>query len=259
MQVLSSNKRIDRKIELLLAIQTRQSITLDELERLVGVSNSTLRRDLREMIDTGYIRMTAGRIERVATTGEEVPFALRKLLNREEKQRIALAALDLIHNGESVFISGGTTTYELARLLPARRRLTVITNSLRVANAVVDSNGIDLVILGGKVRPEEQTMHGHLTEWAAQELRADKFFYGIPAVHAVHGLTHGQTIEVSTDRFMANAATQVIVLVDHTKFGKVAPALVLAIKALDVIITGREVSPEIVESISAQNVRILLV
>jgi DeoR/GlpR family transcriptional regulator of sugar metabolism len=259
METVTSNKRLDRKTELLRVLQAQESIALGDLGRILQISDSTLRRDLQEIIDTGYVRLSAGRVERVAVSGEEIPFTLREMLNKEEKKLIALSALELIQNGETIFISGGTTTYELACLLPGRRRLTVITNSLRVANKVVDCSGIELVILGGKIRPNEQTMHGHLTESAVQELRADKFFYGIPAIHPIHGLTHGQTIEVSTDRLMASAATQVIVLVDHTKVGKVAPALVLPISKLDTVITGREVSPEFIESLTLQNVKVLLV
>jgi DeoR/GlpR family transcriptional regulator of sugar metabolism len=254
----ANTKHADRKVTLLRELQAHEPVALSELAQRVGVSESTLRRDLREIIDTGYARMSAGRVELVTATGEEVPFPLRERVNDAEKKRIAQTALNLIQNGETVFISGGTTTLELARLLPGRRRLTAITNSLRVVNVLVDRPGIELVVLGGKVRPDEQTMHGHLTELAAQELRADKFFYGIPAIHPLHGLTHGQTNEISTDRAMAAAVTHIIVLADHTKFGRVAPALVMPLSKVNTVITGCEIAHEFLESLRSQNVKVLL-
>lgn len=254
----SPDKQIARKLQILHLLQDQGFMGLDDLAQVMGVSHSTLRRDLQDFIRSGYIRMNTGRVELAAVADEEIPFEFREFINRDEKKRIAHRALELIQNGETIFISGGTTTIELARLLPGQRRLTVITNSLRIANTVVDQAGIELVVLGGKIRPEEQTMHGHLTEWGVQQVRADKLFYGIPAVHSQHGLTHGQMIEVGTDRLIADIVTQVIVLVDHSKFGKIAPALVMPISKVNTIITGREISPEQLESLSAQAVNVIL-
>jgi DeoR/GlpR family transcriptional regulator of sugar metabolism len=253
-----SDKRSDRMIEIIRHLQADEQIALDALADRLEVSESTLRRDLREIEKSGYVTITAGKVSLSSRPGDEMPFPLRELNNQDEKHRIARAALGLIQNGETIFISGGTTTLELARMIPGQRRVTVITNSLRVANILVDQWGIDLVILGGKVRPDEQTLHGHLTEWGAQQMRADKFFYGIQAVSPVHGLTHGQLVEVSTDRALADAATQVIVLVDHTKFGKVAPALVLPLNKVNILITGKELSREYLDGLQSQNVQVLL-
>jgi DeoR family transcriptional regulator, aga operon transcriptional repressor len=253
-----AEKRNDRMIEIIRLLQTDEQIPLDTLACNLDISGSTLRRDLREFEKMGYVTITSGKVSLASRPGDEMPFSLRELNNQDEKHRIAQAALGLIQNGETVFISGGTTTLELARMLPGQRRVTVITNSLRVVNLLVDQWGIDLVILGGKVRPDEQTLHGHLTEYGAQQLRADKFFYGIQAISPLHGLTHGQIVEVSTDRALADAATQVIVLVDHTKFGKVAPALVLPLNKVNIVITGKELAPEYLEGLQLQNVRMIL-
>jgi DeoR/GlpR family transcriptional regulator of sugar metabolism len=180
------------------------------------------------------------------------------MLNIEVKQKIARASLDLIQNGETIFIAGGTTTLELARLLPRQRRLTVITNALRVANLLVDVPGIDLIVLGGALRPGEQTMHGHLTEWGVHQFRADKLFYGVEAINIQHGVTHSQIVEVGTDRALANAATEVIVLADQTKFGKVAPAFVLSLEKIHVLVTDQGLPDEMVQSLKSKNVQVIL-
>jgi len=252
-----SNKRADRKAGLIRLLQEKEPISIQDLAQVSGLSQSTLRRELHQLVEERLIKVNVGQVA-LATPSEEMPFAFRKMLNVDVKQKIAQASLDLIQNGETIFIAGGTTTLELARLLPRQRRLTVITNALRVANLLVDVPGIELLVLGGAMRPGEQTMHGHLTEWGVHQFRADKLFYGVEAISIQHGVTHSQIVEVGTDRALANAATQVIVLADHTKFGKVAPAFVLALEKVHVLVSDRNLSEEVLQSLKSKNVRVIL-
>jgi DeoR/GlpR family transcriptional regulator of sugar metabolism len=251
-------KRNKRKSTLLNVLQRGESIPINDLALQLDVSNSTLRRELHDLANENIITISVGKVSLATPSNEERPFALRTLLNSEEKVCIGRMALDLVHNGDTIFIAGGTTTFEFARLLPGQRRVTVITNALRVVDLLVDQPGIDLVALGGAVRPGEQTLHGHLTDWGVAQFRADKLFYGIEAISLQHGLTHSQIVEVSTDRAFANAATQTIILADHTKFGKVAPALVMPLDKVHVIVTDRGLAPDIVESLTAKGIQVIL-
>lgn len=252
-----SDKRTDRKTALIRLLQENQPITIQALAQASGLSQSTLRRELHQLVEAGLVRVNVGQVA-LATSSEEMPFAFRKMLNIEAKQKIAQAALNLIQNGETIFIAGGTTTLELARLLPRQRRLTVITNTLRVANLLVDIPGIDLVVLGGAVRSGEQTLHGHLTEWGVHQFRADKLFYGVEAISLQHGVTHSQIVEVGTDRALANSATQVIVLADHTKFGRVAPAFVVALEKIHILVSDRNLPDEVLQSLQAKGVQVIV-
>jgi DeoR/GlpR family transcriptional regulator of sugar metabolism len=234
------------------------NLPIDELALRLRVSSSTLRRELRDLAAEGLVRVSIGNVSLASPSNEERPFALRVLINRAEKARIGRAALDLIQNGDTIFVSGGTTTLELARLLPGQRRVTTITNSLRVVDLLVDQPGIDLVTLGGAVRPGEQTMHGHLTEIGVTQFRADKLFYGIEAISLQHGLTHSQITEVSTDRALIAAATQTIVLADHTKFGRVAPALVVPLEKVYAIVTNRDLPTDIAQGLRAKGLHVIL-
>jgi DeoR/GlpR family transcriptional regulator of sugar metabolism len=254
----SSRKRIERKTTLLQVLQKDDSIPIDRLAQQLEVSSSTLRRELRDFVNKNLVTVTVGKVSLVTPSSEERPFALRTLLNSDEKVRIGRQALELVHNGETIFIAGGTTTLEFARLLPSQRRVTVITNALRVVDLLVDQPGIDLIVLGGAVRPGEQTMHGLLTDLGVTQFRADKLFYGVEAISLQHGLTHSQTVEVSTDRAYANAATQTIILADHTKFGKVAPALVMPLDKVHVIVTDRGLAPSITESLCDKGIQVIL-
>jgi len=108
------------------------------------------------------------------------------------------------------------------------------------------------------VRSGEQTMHGHLTEMGVHQFRADKLFYGTEAISLQHGITHSQIVEVSTDRALANAATQVVALADHTKFGKVAPALVIPLEKVHTVVTDKDLPADTLEGLRAKNIQVIL-
>jgi DeoR/GlpR family transcriptional regulator of sugar metabolism len=254
-----SQKQIEKRSDLFNLIQAKEPILIDELAVLTDVSSSTLRRILRKLMDDGLVHINSGQVTISKTAKEELPFAYRITQNHEEKMSIAQAALELIKNGETIAITGGTTTLELARLLPGKRRVTVITNALPVANVLVEDRNIKTILLGGEIRPGELSMHGHLVMSGIEQLRADKLFYGIEAISPEFGLTHSQLVEVNTDRALIKAFGQTIILADHFKFGKVAPAIVVPIDKVDTIITGKELDKNHIEKIKKHDVRLILV
>ena len=247
-----------RQKKIIWTLRSSQAISLGDLACCLEISESTLRRELSPLIDAGLVHRQAGKAMLACSNATETPFVVRSMLNEDEKKRIAKAALELVRDGETIFVAGGTTALEFARLLPGKRQLTIVTNALPVANVLVSKRGIKLVLLGGEVRPDEQTMHGHLTVYGSQELRAAKLFYGVEAISLERGITHSQLVEVSTDRALISACTETILLADHTKFGKVAPALVVPVSQVHRIVTGRELALEFVAGLQAQGVQVIL-
>ena len=248
----------ERQRQIVRALRPDQAIPLGDLARTIGISESTLRRELAALVEDGLVERQSGKLLPGYSAAAEIPLLVRTTINADEKQRIAKAALELVGNGETIFVAGGTTTLEFARLLPGQRQLTVVTNALPVANVLVSQRGIKLVVLGGEVRNGEQTMHGHLTVFGCQELRADKLFYGVEGISLEHGVTHSQLIEVSTDRALIGACRETILLADHTKFDKVASALVAPLSQVSRIVSGRELPTEFIEGLQAQGVQVIL-
>ena len=248
----------ERQKKIVRALSPDQAISLGELAQAIEISESTLRRELSALVEDGLVERQSGKLLPGYSDASEIPFVIRTTINSDEKKRIARAALELVRNGETIFVPGGTTTLEFARLLPGQRQLTVVTNALPVANLLVSQRGIKLVVLGGEVRRGEQTMHGHLTISGTQELRADKLFYGVEGISLEHGITHSQLIEVSTDRALISASVETILLADHTKFGKVASALVAPLSQVQRIVTGCELDADFVAGLQAQGVQVIL-
>lgn len=225
-----------------------------DLAGALGVGAATVRRDLQRLADLGRIVRTYG--------GAVVPGPLRVATpadgNLEWKRQIAAAAAALLADRQSLVISSGTTTLEFARHIVDRQGLTVVTNALDIVQVLLDRDGIDLVVLGGAVRPKMHSLLGHLTEMAARELRADTLVMGIEAVSLEHGLMNDHLQEVLTDRSLRQMVGEVVVLADATKFNRIAPAHVFGLDAVHAIVTDSRVDPETIAGLRERGVVVLV-
>lgn len=239
-------------------INERQRASVAEIGTAFGVSAATARRMLGLLAERGEIRRVRGGALAVRRAGPEPPAPLRATSQAAEKARIAAVAASLIDDGETVFLSSGTTALAVARNLSQRRRLTVVTNSMPVVDLLREAEGIELVVLGGLLRRSEQSLIGHMTERALEEVRAAKIVLGIRGVHPRHGLTNDFLPETQTDRAVLRLGGEVIVVADHTKCGAVSTSFVGPAAAMDVLVTDDGVAPEFVAAIEAAGVRVVL-
>ncbi len=240
-------------------VRERGSVTVPELSDTFGVSEITIRRDLKELAERGLIRRAHGGAVYPAGTLPEPPVIQRMQKNRAYKLRIAEAAADLIEDGDSVFIGSGSTTTYIARKLVNRQNLTVVTNAISVATELATADGVTVVVLGGLLRPSELSMVGHITEQALKEVRLEKVFLGMRAISLEAGLTNDYLPEVMTDRAILQMAPKLIVVADYSKFGKIASAFVASIDQITTLVTNKEVDPEILEQIRASGVEVIAV
>jgi DeoR/GlpR family transcriptional regulator of sugar metabolism len=250
---MADRSRDDRLVD---AVRVRGTATVDELSREMGVGPSTIRRDLRRLSgDRRLVRTYGG-----ATLADRPSYATtaRETRARSEKQRVAVAAAGLVQDGQTIVVTSGTTAVEFAHQLVDRTDLTVITNSLDVAHVLLDREGIQLVVLGGVVRPRMHSLLGHLTEQACREMRADTLFMGIGAISLERGLMNDYVPEVLTDRALRSMATSVVVLADSGKFDLVAPAMVFGLDDVDVIVTDSSVRPQVVEDLRARDIQVIV-
>jgi DeoR/GlpR family transcriptional regulator of sugar metabolism len=168
----------------------------------------------------------------------EPPLRHRATLQAEEKHRIGEAAAAHVHDGETIIVTSGTTTAAMVLHLGDRARLTVITNAINIALALAPFPDITVIVLGGVLRHSELTVMGALAEDAMENLRADKLFMGSSAIHVDYGLSAENFAEARSDQVLMRAAREIIVLADHTKFGRVATVRVSPLPHIRRIITG---------------------
>lgn len=245
--------RSDRRRRLLHRLHEDGRASVTVLARDLGVTESTIRRDLARLADEGALVRTYGG---AALAG--VGTAPRSGEGMAIKRAIGAAAAMLVEDGQTIAISSGSTTLEFARRL-VDRRLTVITNALDVASVLLDRDGIELIVLGGVVRPEMHSMLGHLSELALRELRADTLFMGIGALDPERGLMNDSVPEIMTDRALRQSARSCVVLADSTKFTQVAPAFVFGFEQVDTVVTDAGVDPADLAELRAAGVQVVVV
>ncbi len=249
----------ERQQRLLRFIERQQRITVNQIVAQFDVSLATARRDLETLADQGKVQRVHGGAIAVHQAPPEPPVLQRASEQSSEKVRIGQAAADLIHDGETVFLSSGTTVLEVARQLQGKRSVTVITNSLLVVNELANVHDITVISLGGILCHTEMSLIGHITELALSELRADKVILGIRAIDPVNGLTSGYVPETMTDRAILKIGREVIVVADHTKCGASATALVAPITSVHTFITDTGTPEDFIAAVQAQGVNVMVV
>jgi DeoR/GlpR family transcriptional regulator of sugar metabolism len=238
-------------------VEEQGRVTVPELSAHLDVSEATIRRDLEELNGNGWVRRTHGGAVRAERASKEPPMMQRISEQLNEKQRIGLAAAGLIKDGQTVFLGSGTTVLEVAKALSDEIQLTVITNSLPVVNQLASYPNVELIVIGGMLRPSELSMVGHIAEQAVKEFRADKVFLGMHAIDAHHGFTNDFLPETMTDRAILGIAPQAVIVADHTKFGRVSSVLVAPITAANVLVTDQNAPSVCVEELIEIGVEVI--
>lgn len=241
-------------------IHANGKVEVDELASEFGVSSMTIRRDLQAMYQKGLIERThGGAIVAKGRNLLQAPILLRLYELVEEKQAIAQAVAQMIKHGEKIYIAAGTTTYWVAKAIANRDDLTVVTNSLPVANLLTSTQDMEVIVVGGFLRRNEYSMVGHFAENMVRDLRLDKVIMGIGGIHPEHGLTNAYPQEMMMDRSYMNISENIIVVADHTKIGKVSTSRTADLTAAKTIVTSKLASLDTVRLIRQQGVEVILV
>ena len=237
-------------------VLSKKSVRVNELSDIFNVSLATIRRDLSQIEEQGLIQRVHGGAILIEDV-DEPPILNRKNKQSEAKRRIGSAAADLVNDHETIIITSGTTTEAMVPFLTGKNGLTVITNTINIASQLARYPHISVVVLGGWLRHSEFSMHGHLTDQALQDLHADKLFHGIFGLDLEFGLTGTDMQEVQTDRKILNAAQQLIILADHTKFGVIGQIRLSSLENVDLIITDNQTPEHYISSLIQKGVRVI--
>jgi DeoR family transcriptional regulator of aga operon len=255
--VINSYSNLERQNQIAQFLIRNQRISIAEICGKFSVSEATARRDLEILASRGKIQRVHGGAIALAQTPPELPILERQNEMSQEKLRIGQAAAVLVQEGETVFLGSGTTVLESARCLRGKNRLTVITNSLPVVNALAGAEGLTVICLGGMLRESEFSFIGHITELALAEVRADKVIMGTRAISLEHGLTHEYLPETMTDRAILKAGKEIIVVADHTKFGRAATVLLAPLESIHTIVTDDQTPKDFIDEVEARGIKVV--
>jgi len=250
---------LERKDQILDLITRKGRIAVDELIEKFKVSGATIRRDLEFLEHQGLITRAHGGAMSKSRVSLEPDFLEEKGKFLEEKKRIGQEAAKLIEEGEVIFLEASTTVLELARNLKDKRNLTVVTNSLDIACELEESRGIDLILIGGNLKRRTHALIGPLTETTLSQMRLDKAFVGISALDISYGITMATMEEAKTRKDIVKTSNKLIVLCDHSKFGKQNFAYVGPLELIDILITDKGIPDEMRKEIERRGVEVRMV
>ncbi|MEU2629923.1 MULTISPECIES: DeoR/GlpR family DNA-binding transcription regulator [Kitasatospora] len=209
----------ERRQLILEMVRANGAVSLRELARVVQTSEVTVRRDVRALEAEGLLDRRHGGAVLPGGFSREPGYPQKTHLAAAEKSAIADLAAGLVEEGDAVVVGAGTTTQELARRLARVPGLTVVTNSLLVAQALAHANRVEVVMTGGTLRGSNYALVGSGAEQSLAGLRVSKAFVSGSGLTAERGLSTTNMLSASVDRALVQAATEVIVLADHTKLG----------------------------------------
>src|SRR5271157_3352830 len=222
-------------------VETRRR-RLHELVRTLRVSESTVRRDLEALDLAGSVKRTHGGAVYSGEVRSMPAFEDRTETAAAEKRAIGRATAALVEDGDTVLLDGGTTTLEVARALLGRR-LQVVTNSLPIAQLLASSQQTDLILIGGYVYPRTGVALGPLAITTMESIRVRTAILGAGGVVA-EGIYNSNSLLVETERQMMSCGQQVMIVADHTKFGRLALARLCGLDEVDQVVVDSGLSEE---------------
>jgi DeoR family fructose operon transcriptional repressor len=235
-------------------------VSVTEIAERFGVTTETARRDLAALERTGLLRRVhGGAVATTALSMIEPGVAERDSTRAAQKASIAKAAVALLPQaGGAVLLDAGTTTARLASLMPVDRELFVVTNSVGIAARLAGQAGVELRLLGGRVRGVTQACVGEETVRALEDMRLDVAFLGTNAVSARHGMTTPDHEEAAVKRAMVRCARHVVVLADSSKLGQEQLVRFAATEQVHTLVTDGEADPAQLEQLRERGVEVVV-
>ena len=253
----------DHLATILNLINEKGSASVSYLSKYLKVSESTVRRYLNELSNMGLIiRVHGGAMAlKENKVSYEPMFEVKASLMLSEKKKIAEKAVEMIDEGDTIILDSGTTTYQIAKEInrKIKRRITVISVDVKVTEELGSNPNIETIIIGGKVRPGYFSIFGEYAVFMLKEFQAEKVFLSADAVHPDKGITNSSVEEVFIKKQLIDCGKKVILVADHTKFGKIALAKVCDIDAIDMIITGKDLDEFFIEMLNNKGKELILV
>ncbi len=228
-----------RQASILDLVRRHGGVRVSDLVREFNVSDMTIRRDLESLAQRGLLAKVHGGATTLAPGSTDEPgFAAKSMRQQAEKQAIARRAAELVSPGTAIALSAGTTTWSLAHELLEVPGITVVTNSVPVAEVFYHNGRSDqTVVLTGGIRTPSDALVGPFAVTAIRSLNLDQLFLGVHGINERSGFTTPNLMEAETDRALVAAARRLVVLADHTKWEIVGISTIARLTDADILVS----------------------
>ncbi len=249
----------ERRFRISELLSQQRTVSASELRDTLGVTAATVRRDLADLERKGLlVRSHGGAVSKSPTTNFQPSYDTLGRSNREEKQAIAAEAAKLILDGDTIFLEGSTTVYEVALSLQHRNRLTVVTNSPLILCQLQRYSAVTVMCIGGELQRDVFYLSGTWAQRSLSEIRVDKAFIGVSGIDPSYGMSTASQAEATIKKAIIRSARMRIALVDHSKFGKQGFAYVGPVSELSMLITDPGTSETDLQTLKDSGVQVVV-
>lgn len=249
----------ERRQEILKQANQTGRVSVTDLSRQLGVSEVTIRADLQALADRKLLVRTHGGAIPAGGGMYELALAMRRQRQVQEKSRIGEAAAALVSDGDAIFLDSSSTALTIVPHIRQRRQLTIVTNSLVVAQEIRDVVGITVVMPGGTLHPDTASLVGTDGLGVLQKYNIQKGFFGAHGINIPEGLTDVSADEAEFKRAIVTMCRQTIGVLDATKWGRVGVASFAAPKAMNTLITDIDAPAALQKQLQSLGIEIMLV
>jgi len=248
---------IERRTKTLDLLNSKGQVSVADLSKFFKVSEVTIRNDLAHLEKKGLLIKTRGGGIKTQRVGIDQHLNEKAKICSKEKQAIGRKAATLINDGDTVIIDSGTTTLEIAKNLRGIKNLTVITNALNIASQLINED-IRVILLGGILRNESLSLIGSIPENSIKNFYCDKLFVGVDGIDSKSGIFTPNPEEAQLNRLMIEAAKEVIVVADSSKFKRKSFAFIAPITMVSTIVTDSNIPDDELKNLKNYGVRTII-
>ena len=250
----------NRRERIVALLREQGSVQIPTLAERFHVSTQTLRKDLNFLDDKGVCTRSSGGaiLKRGALSPTEQAIEVKRALYADEKMRIGKSAAALIESDDSVLLDSGTTTLQVARHIDPEASLVVVTNDVGIMNELVTRERVQLVLLGGTLRRKNLSFYGTQTERTLQDMHVDKLFLAADGFDIEKGITTHFEPEALLNRMMCQAASEIIVVADSSKFGRICLHKILEPMGIAKLVTDAGIPDSAREALTRIGVEVIV-
>jgi DeoR family transcriptional regulator of aga operon len=249
----------ERRQHIVALTQENGRVVIADLSQDLGISRLTIRKDLDYLQEIGILHRThGGAVLRKSGALFDPPLKEKEGRQSKEKQRISIAAAELVQEGQCVLLDSGTTTMAVAKALKKFRHLTIVTNAVNIA-AELAGTDFEIILTGGTLRKNSLSLVGPLAEETLRDMHVDFLFLGVDGFDLEIGLTTPNFLASRVNRAMVRAATTVVAVCDSTKFGRRSLSKIVDVTSIHHVITDNNLPTAVAEAIRGMNVKLTLV
>ncbi|MFD2540268.1 DeoR/GlpR family DNA-binding transcription regulator [Sphingobacterium chuzhouense] len=248
----------DRHEYILKKIKNNTKVTIQELCDEMKVSSVTIRKDLKLLEEKELLFRIKGGASSTNPYAVDRPILVKETINSEEKNRIAKAAIQMIQDTDSILIGSGTTAYALARHLNPEHPLTVITPALKVALELSNKPSIEVLQLGGLIRPNSSSVAGQYAMRILEDVSCGILFLGVDGIDLEFGITISNITEATLNQKMLQTSQKIVILADSTKFGRRGLGKVCNLEDVDYIVTDNNTSKKYILALEEAGIQVII-